>query len=110
MQDFLLKEFEHPIDYDLDAALPRLQTWGLIKKNHQVGLCCCSALSTVMLATVIFTYMQPKSKPTPYTPHSAWAATGSWPLGYYSLCTHPGVFVASYRSISEPKPPGCFHV
>lgn len=34
-EDFLLKEFEHPIDYDLDAALPRLQTWGLIKKNHQ---------------------------------------------------------------------------
>jgi hypothetical protein len=35
-QDFLLKEFEHPIDYDLEAALPRLKTWGLVRENHQV--------------------------------------------------------------------------
>lgn len=34
-EDFLMKEFEHPIDYDLDAALPRLKTWGLVKENSQ---------------------------------------------------------------------------
>ena len=39
LQDFLMKEFEHPIDYDLDAALPRLKTWGLVRENNQVGCC-----------------------------------------------------------------------
>jgi hypothetical protein len=32
----LMKEFEHPIDYDLEAALPRLQAWSLVKVNTQV--------------------------------------------------------------------------
>lgn len=36
-----MKEFEHPIDYDLDAALPRLKTWGLVKENNQVCMHVC---------------------------------------------------------------------
>jgi hypothetical protein len=36
LQDMLMKEFEHPIDYDLEAALPRLQAWGLVNVNTQV--------------------------------------------------------------------------
>jgi hypothetical protein len=32
-----MKEFAHPIDYDLESALPRLQAWGLIEFDHQVG-------------------------------------------------------------------------
>jgi hypothetical protein len=36
-EDFLAKEFDHPIDYRLDAALPRLQRWGLLRENEQVG-------------------------------------------------------------------------
>jgi hypothetical protein len=35
-EDFLYKEFDHPIDYDLDAALPRLKRWGLLRENAQV--------------------------------------------------------------------------
>eukprot|EP00882_Tetradesmus_deserticola_P019247 GHRQ01020705.1.p1 GENE.GHRQ01020705.1~~GHRQ01020705.1.p1 ORF type:complete len:355 (+),score=176.40 GHRQ01020705.1:581-1645(+) len=34
-EDFLYKEFDHPIDYDLDAALPRLKRWGLLHENAQ---------------------------------------------------------------------------
>ena len=37
-EDFLSKEFDHPIDYDLEAALPRLKRWGLLRENAQV--CC----------------------------------------------------------------------
>lgn len=36
LQDMLMKEFEHAIDYDLEAALPRLQAWGLVNVNTQV--------------------------------------------------------------------------
>lgn len=36
LQDFLMKEFEHPIDYALESALPRLQAWGLVTINSQV--------------------------------------------------------------------------
>jgi hypothetical protein len=32
-----MKEFEHPIDYALESALPRLQAWGLVTINSQVG-------------------------------------------------------------------------
>jgi hypothetical protein len=41
LQDFLLKEFEHPIDYALESALPRLQAWGLVTINSQVGTVAC---------------------------------------------------------------------
>lgn len=34
-EDFLSKEFDHPIDYDLEAALPRLKRWGLLRENAQ---------------------------------------------------------------------------
>lgn len=37
-EDFLSKEFDHPIDYDLEAALPRLKRWGLLRENAQVCL------------------------------------------------------------------------
>lgn len=40
LQDFLLKEFDHPIDYDLEAALPRLKSWGLVHDNNQVCVRC----------------------------------------------------------------------
>lgn len=35
-EDFLYKEFNHPIDYDIAAALPRLKRWGLVRTNQQV--------------------------------------------------------------------------
>lgn len=31
-----MKEFDHPIDYALESALPRLQAWGLVTVNSQV--------------------------------------------------------------------------
>lgn len=70
VQDFLLKEFEHPIDYDLHAALPRLQTWGLVKKNHQVGALLLQHTVSWNCWRVLSSHAQ-KHKPTPYTPHSS---------------------------------------
>jgi hypothetical protein len=33
-----MKEFEHPIDYALESALPRLEAWGLVNINSQVSV------------------------------------------------------------------------
>jgi hypothetical protein len=48
-EDFLYKEFDHPIDYDLDAALPRLKRWGLLRENTQVWCCDSGSAIPVLL-------------------------------------------------------------
>lgn len=49
LQEFLMKEFEHPIDYALESALPRLEAWGLVTINSQVRHnCWCCACCTCL--------------------------------------------------------------
>jgi hypothetical protein len=37
-EEFLMKEFDQGIDYQVEEALPRLQRWGLVIRDSQVGL------------------------------------------------------------------------
>lgn len=51
-EDFLYKEFNHPIDYDVAAALPRLKRWGLVRGNQQVRDC--SSYTTCALGDPVY--------------------------------------------------------
>jgi hypothetical protein len=35
-EDFLVKEFDQGIDYQVEEALPRLERWGLVTRDEQV--------------------------------------------------------------------------
>lgn len=48
-EDFLVKEFDSAIDYDVAAALPRLKRWGLVRTNQQVRYCAAVSVYVTLL-------------------------------------------------------------
>lgn len=83
-EDFLYKEFDHPIDYDLKAALPRLQRWGLVRENPQVscwvgfGLSFTWALplENVPMAEYPWQWAEAKTSWSLYVPCCCWDTMG----------------------------------